>query len=221
MKRILLIIAALTAGMTLSAQNKGEMSLTGTLLLSGSNTVVATNSGEQTTTLKTTGPASLDVGVGFGYFVANNFEMGIGLYYGLDRQRNSHSTSENFFYDATSSFTIKPELAYYVPLVLGKFFWVPSLELGLGFNTTKSQLDKETTTSVKNPFLFTLGLDILSFELRPWKHIGFDFSLGGLYYRTTRGETSTEISSVKTITHDLSFGFRNSFSPTLGVKYIF
>lgn len=221
MKRFLLTIATLTAGVILSAQNKGEMSLTGTLLLSGSNSVVATNVDGQTTTLKNAGPASFDVGAGFGYFVTNNIELGIGLYYGVERQKNSFSTSDNFFYDSSSSFTVRPEVSYHAPLVLGKFFWVPALEMGLGFQSTKSQIDKETTTTVSDPFLFTVGLDILAFELRPWKHLAFDFSIGGVYYRTSTAKTSTDVASIKTITHDVTFGFSNSFSPRLGIKYIF
>ena len=40
MKKIILMIAALTAGLTMAAQQKGEMSVTGTLLLSGGSTKV-------------------------------------------------------------------------------------------------------------------------------------------------------------------------------------
>ena len=221
MKKIVLILGTLAISASMMAQQKGEVSLTGTLLLSSGNTVVATNIDGQTTTATTSNPVSFDFGAGVGVFVANNVELGIGLYYGLDRHKNEHSTSENFYYDSSSSFTIKPELAYYVPLVTRKFFWTPTLEMGFGFNSTKSQINRETITTVKDPSLFTIGVDVLAFECRPWKHLAFDFSLGGLFYRRSSSKEVTELASVKTITHDVTFGFSNYFSPSIGVKYIF
>lgn len=221
MKKIFLFFATIVVSVSMMAQQKGEMSLSGTLLISGSNSVVATNVDGQTTTEKNSGPVSFDLGVGFGYFVADNVKLGIGLCYGLDRSKNSASTSEYTFFDSSSSFTIKPEIAYYVPLTRNRFFWTPAFAMGFGFNSTKSQMDKTTVTTMKDPFLFTLGVDILAFELRPWKHLAFDFSFGGLYYKTSSIQSSSDLVSVKTVTHNITFGFSDYFSPTLGVKYIF
>ncbi|MBR2609018.1 MAG: outer membrane beta-barrel protein [Bacteroidales bacterium] len=221
MKKAVLFIAALITGTMLMAQEQGEFSLTGALLLSGGNTIVSTNVDGHTTTANTSTPLTFDLGVGVGYFVANNLEVSLGLYYGLNREQNDFSTSENAYYNSVSSFTFKPEVAYYVPLTRGKFFWKPAFQLGFKSNSTKQQVNKETITREKLPFTFTMGLDIFAFELRPWKHLGFDFSLGGLYYNTTSSKTSTEVASIKTRVNNVSFGFNNVFSPTLGVKYIF
>lgn len=221
MKKAVLFIAALVTGTMLMAQEKGELSLTGTLLLSGGNTVVATNVDGHTTTANTPAALTFDIGAGLGYFVADNVELGIGIYYGLSRNQNEFSTSENTYYDATSSFTVKPEVAYYVPLGSGKFFWKPAFELGFVSNSSKVEVNKETTTREKLPFQFTAGLDLLAFEFKPWKHMAFDFSFGGLFYNTTTSKTSTEVASIKTRVNSVTFGFNNMFSPTLGVKYIF
>ena len=221
MKKAVLFIAALVTGTMLMAQQKGEVSLTGTLLLNGGNTVVATNVNGHTTTANTPSPIAFDLGVGFGYFVANNLELSLGIYYGLDREQNSYSTSENKYYNSVTSFSIKPEIAYYVPLVNQKFFWKPAFELGFTSNNSKVEVNKETLTTEKLPFCFTAGLDIFAFEFKPWKHLAFDFSFGGVYYKSTTTELSTEEASVKTRVNNLSFGFNNVFSPTLGVKYIF
>lgn len=221
MKKAVLFIAALVTGTMLMAQQKGEMSLTGTVLLNGGNTVIATNVDGQTTTANTPSPIALDLGIGFGYFVADNLELSLGIYYGLDREQNSYSTSENTFYNSVSSFSIRPEIAYYVPLVNQKFFWKPAFGLGFNSNSSKVEINKETITTEKLPFCFTAGLDILAFEFKPWKHLAFDFSFGGLYYKTTTTQESSEVASVKTRVNNISLGFNNVFSPTLGVKYIF
>ena len=130
-------------------------------------------------------------------------------------------TSENTYHSSTSSFTIKPRVAYYVPLVLEKFFWAPACEFGFNSNSSKEEVDKGTIKTEKQPFNFTTGLNILSFEMRPWKHLAFDFSFGGLYYNVSTVTTSTEVASVTERTNNLTFGFNDVFSPTLGVKYIF
>lgn len=221
MKKAVLFIAALVTSTMLMAQQKGELSLTGALLISGGNTIVATNIDGHTTTENTANPLTFDLGVGIGYFVADNVEIGIGIYYGLNREKNSYSTSEKTYYDAVSSFTIKPEVAYYVPLVHEKFFWKPAFEMGFKSSSSKSQMNKSDITKEKLPFSFTMGLDILAFELKPWKHLAFDFSFGGFYYNTITAKESTEVASIKTRVNSVSFGFDNVFSPTLGVKYIF
>lgn len=221
MKKAVLFIAALVTGTMLMAQQKGELSLTGTLLLSGGNTVVATNIDGQMTTANTPSPFNFDLGVGIGYFVAENLELGIGIYYGLSREQNSFSTSENTYHNSVSTFTIKPEVAYYVPLVHEKFFWKPAFEMGFKSSSSRSQMNKTDITKDKLPFTFTTGLDILAFEFKPWKHLAFDFSFGGLYYNTTTSTATTEVASIKTRVNNVTFGFNNVFSPTLGVKYIF
>ena len=221
MKKAFLFIAALVTGTMLMAQNQGELSLTGTLLLSGGNTVVATNIDGQMTTANTPAPFNFDLGVGIGYFVADNVELGLGIYYGVSREQNDFSTSENTYHNSVSSFTFKPEIAYYVPLVLGKFFWTPAFELGFEANSAKVQVGKGDTHSEKLPFQFTAGIDLLSFEIRPWTHLAFDFSFGGLYYNTTTSKTTTEVASIQTRVNKVTFGFNNVFSPTLGVKYLF
>ena len=221
MKKIILMIAALTAGLTMAAQQKGEMSVTGTLLLSGGSTKVEMSASGSTQTSKTTNPFAFNLGAGFGYFIMDNVEVSLGLYYGLDREKNSYSTQDTNFYDSASSFTIKPEVAYYIPLGSDTFFWKPAFQLGFAFNSAKEQVNKETTNKLKQPFGFTLGLDILAFEIKPWEHLAFDFSIGGLFYNNESLKTDTAGVTSKAVSHNITFGFNNVFSPTLGVKYIF
>lgn len=221
MKRILLMIAALASGLTLAAQQKGEMSVTGTLLLSGGSKKAEISTNGSTTTSKASNPFSFDLGAGFGYFVMDNVEVSLGLYYGLNREVNGHSTQDSNFYDSKGSFTIKPEVAYYIPLGSDTFFWKPAFQLGFAFNSAKEQVNKDTTNKMKQPFGFTLGLDILAFEIKPWEHLAFDFSLGGLFYNNASLTTNNSGITSKVVSHDITFGFNNVFSPTLGVKYIF
>ena len=221
MKRFILAIAVLAMGICASAQQKGELSMTGALLLSGGNSLSQYSDGNNSVTSKTASPFSFDFGVGIGYFITNHTEISLGLYYGLDRERNEYCTTENNFYDSKSSFTIKPEIAYYAPLGSDRFFWKPAVELGFGFNSQTEQVSKETTNKVKQPFDFTAGLDIIAFEIRPSKHLAFDFSFGGLYYKNSSMKVELAEMVTRTVEHRLSFGFNNVFSPEFGVKYIF
>ena len=186
MKKAVLFIAALATSAMLMAQEKGELSLTGNFLISGGNTVVSTNIDGHMTIDNTPAPMTFNLGAGIGYFVADNVEIGICIYYGLNREKNDFSTSENAYHSSVSSFTIKPEISYYVPLVLGKFFWAPAFELGFKSMASRVEVNNETIDKgEKLPFQFTAGLDLLSFEIRPWKHLAFDFSFGGLYYNSS------------------------------------
>lgn len=221
MKKIVLILAALGLSVSMMAQQRGDVSLTGSLLLSGGNTLVATTDSDgQTTSAKTNSPASFQVGAGIGFFVADNVELGLGIFYGLEREKNSNSNSENFYYDATTSLTFKPEVTYHVP-ISDMFYWSPSLAVGFTHNETDHQVDKETVTSIKLPFMISTGLDILAFEFRPCDCFALGFSFGGVYYNKTRQKTVSETESVKTVTRDFSFGFTGNFTPDFTVKFIF
>lgn len=221
MKKIVLLFAALAISASMMAQRKGDVSLTGTVLLSGGNTVVATtNADGQTLTSKTAGPSNFKVGAGIGFFIADNLELGFGLYYGLEREKNENSNSENFYYDATKSLTFQPELTYHIP-VGEKFYWAPAFQLGFTRNETDHQVDKETVTTYTLPFQVTTGLDILAFEFRPCRFLAFDFSFGGIYYNKTKHENKSDVETTVTTTHDIALGFTGVFVPNIGVKYIF
>lgn len=221
MKKIILLLAASTISVAAMAQQQGEFSLTGNLLISGGNSSSQITTNGNTVNSKAASPLTFDFGVGAGYFIMDNVEVSLGLYYGLFKEKNLYSTQDNDFYDSSNSFTIKPEVSYYIPLGSDMFFWKPGLELGFTFNSKKQEVNKDTTNKLKQPFGFTLGVDILGFEFRPWEHLGFDFSIGGLYYNVESLTTSTEGMTTKLANHDISFGFDNYFSPTLGIKYIF
>ena len=221
MKKIVLLFAALAISASMMAQRKGDVSLTGTVLLSGGNTVVATtNADGQMTTSKATSPSNFKVGAGIGFFIADNLELGFGLYYGLEREKNANSNNENFYYDATKSLTFQPEVTYHVP-VGERFYWAPSFQLGFTRNETDHQVDQETVTTYKLPFLITTGLDVLAFEFRPCRCLAFDFSFGGIYFNKTKNKTKTEVETVVTTTRDIALGFSSTFVPNVGVRYIF
>lgn len=109
MKKIILSLLAIVSIATLSAQNKGEMYVGGSLgvgtssLISGSESVTG---------------ATFNIAPEFGYFAANNFKVGAAISYGLESGD-----------PATHSIQIMPNMFYYVR-VCDKFYYTPGVELG-------------------------------------------------------------------------------------------
>ena len=228
MKKILLFAAALFAGVSMSAQLKGDMSVSGNLLVSTGNQVSVTSAGNTTTNVKKPDLFEFGLGASFGYFVAENCELSLGLNYGLEREWTNwvDSDAKKKLYDSTNKITFTPGFKYYVSLVDDVFYYTPNVYLGLGFNSGKTQIsDTETVKKESLPFVFDLGLDVAAFEIKPSYNIGITFSLGGLYYTnmSAKWETGSGDSLVKhkESVSEFKISLDNFFTPKIGVKFYF
>lgn len=228
MKKILLFAAALFAGVSMSAQLKGDMSISGTFLLSGGNQVSTVSAGSSTTTVKKPEALNFGLGVSYGYFVAENCEVSLGLNYGLDRVWTNwdDSDAKKKLYDFTSQFTLTPGFKYYVSLVDDLFYYTPNVYLGFGFNSGSTQVSEtETVKKDQLPFVFNLGLDLASFEIKPSYNIGITLTLGGIYYtnksyKYEEGSGDTLVKYTKTESA-FKMSLDQFFSPKIGVKFYF
>ena len=251
MKKLFIMMAALFAGVSMSAQMKGDMSISGNFGIGTGNSVATTNYSNVTTTVKAPKGIDFNIGASYGYFVADNLEVSLGLYYGLYRiQNNWMDTDTNKkFYDMKNSFTIAPQLKYYLSIVDDVFYYTPSFKIGYSFESGKSQLDENTTVDYKweleglpgvgfgGPRTFTIGLDLVSFEYKPSYNIGINFSLGGIYYKNVsyKYEADDSKDTAKVSDNSFSLGFdttvrkddkddkddRTFLTPTIGVKFYF
>ena len=228
MKKILLLAATLFAGVSMSAQLKGDMSITGNLNFSGGNTVTTTTAANSTNTQKNPDVSQYGLGASFGYFVAENCELSLGLNYGLSREWTNWSDNDakKKLFDSKNKLTVTPSFKYYVSIVDDLFYYTPNVYMGLGFQSGKSQISESETKQIENlPFVFDLGLDLASFEIKPSYNIGITFSLGGIYFTNESykieegsGDTYTKIKWSRN-TFDISLD--RFLSPKIGVKFYF
>lgn len=237
MKKLFIMMAALFAGVSMSAQMKGDMSISGNFGIGTGNSVATTNYSNVTTTVKAPKGVDFNIGASYGYFVADNLEVSLGLYYGLYRiQNNWMDTDTNKkFYDMTNSFTIAPQLKYYLSIVDDVFYYTPSFKIGYSIEGGKSQLDENTTVDYTweldglpgvgfgGPRTFTIGLDLVSFEYKPSYNIGINFSLGGIYYDNVsyKYEADDSKDTAKVSDNSFNLGFDSVLTPTIGVKFYF
>lgn len=235
MKRLFIMMAALFAGVSMSAQMKGDMSLSGNFGIATGNSVATINSSNVTTTVKEPKGVNFNIGASYGYFVADNLEVSLGINYGLYRIQNNWMADTNKkFYDMTNTFTITPQVKYYVSIVDDVFYYTPSFKLAYSVEGGKSQVDENTTIDYVwqvdgldidfgGPKTFTVGLDLVSFEYKPSYNIGINFSLGGIYYENVsyKYEDDDSKDSAKLSDNSFDFGFNTNLVPTIGVKFYF
>ena len=227
MKKIVLFAAALFACVSMSAQLKGDMSISGNLMFNAGNQTSTTQFGTSTETVKKPNPIDFGAGISYGYFVAENCEISLGVDFALQREWTNWQDSEaSKLYDVNNSLSLTPGFKYYVSIVDDLFYYTPNVYMGFGLNFGSTQTSATETVKKENlPFVFGLGVDLVAFEIKPSFNFGSNFSLGGLYYtnETVRYETGSGDSIVryKSTKNDFKFGFESFLTPKIGVKYYF
>ena len=121
MKRIAIVCTLLCfLGVTaLSAQNQGDMYISGSIGMNGSSSKLTAGN----TTVKSPGGFQMSITPQFGYFIIDNLELHLGLGYSFTKEPDDDKSSTN-----TSLFVINPGVNYYLPIVENKFFIVWSYE---------------------------------------------------------------------------------------------
>lgn len=225
MKKLLFAAAAMFACVSMSAQLKGDMSISGNFGIGTSSKTGTTIMGSSTTETVEKDPFTFDLGVNFGYFVVEKLEVSLGLGYDMSRYQNNQNTdSDKEFFDTKGKFSIAPGAKYYVSIVDDIFYYTPGLRFGFGFNSGTRQIDEKTTEEMHLPFVFDLALDLLAFEVKPSYNFGIGFSLGGLYYTSEsvnyeEGSGDTLV-KYKESENTFKLGFK-SLAPTISVKWYF
>ena len=190
MKKLMMIsVLFLAAGsVVLSGQDKGSMYVSGSVSVSGGN-VTSLSGG---TSVKTPGVFELGVSPQFGYFVADNWEIHLGVGY-------SYLKEPSFGDDGStkaSLWSLSPGVSYYACIVDGRLYYTPGLDVSVGFGGAKY-----SSGSVKEPLYdsreVSLTLYLLSFEYRPSEHFGISFRAGsaGYTYRVTDNGSGTSVKS--------------------------
>lgn len=222
MKKTLLTIALAGLSLALSAQQKGDMYVEGSLGITGGSTTASAKAGNET--IKTTEPSALDfqIAAQYGYFVIDRLAVNLSLGYSLSRSTpNRNSTADRNFYDFDNLFTIAPGVNYYFQL--GEKIWYnPGAYLSVGFGNHKSQIDS-TTSEKQGLTAFGFGLSLISFELRPCDHLGISLKAGDLTYtmRNTKVTETVAGTTVTTSTTDNSVDLGLNLGASIGFRYYF
>ena len=228
MKKCILIVAAMVAGLSLSAQQKGDMYVSGHLNLglnSNATTVgVSSKSGNEKHTgfeSSTANVFKFGIAPKFGYFVADNLEVNVALKYNLGTTgyTGKEKVDGEVEKDTPTSysqhtFMVAPGVSYYLPIVADKLYYAPSFGIGLGFMANDSKAGS-TTTSSDPVFGFGLYLDLAAFEYRLNGNMALTANIGGLEYTLgTKSDSQsqdvlgTELKVNSTAsTHTVDFGF--------------
>lgn len=212
MKRIAIVCAlmCIIGSTALSAQNRGDMYISGSLSLSGGTSTDITGN----TSTKHPEGISLGLSPQFGYFIMDNLELHLGLYYNYTKSPSFSDPTER---TNTNMFFIQPGVSYYVNLLDGKFFYTPGVDLGLGFGGQSYKTDsfKQKMYSITR---FYITFKLLSFELRPVDYFGISFQAGDLTYTFNQQVSALDKDNK---TNRSSFNLGLNMGATIGFRYYF
>lgn len=217
MKKILFIIALAAASFTVSAQNKGDMSVGGILGVSGGGANVTTSFSGNSTTVKSPGTTSLEFSPEFNYFVIDRLELSAGLNYTMTREQISTTSDGANLFQTTNVAMFAIGANYFIPLFGSNFYYTPGLRLGFGGGSVASQTSLNSKSTMKIPFVFSTDLEFATFEFKPVDFLGISFTLLDVSiacYNMDTGSDNVKMSST-------SYRAGLNYGTSIGVKYYF
>lgn len=209
----LLIVALAFAQTEANAQiKKGQFQIGGTASFLNNNVETTFNTGnpQSPTTVLNTKNNNASFGPAFGYFVSDNFSLGIQLGYGTNGAEN------NDFNSTLNSFQYGVYGRWHKPII-EKFYFFTSLSLLIGngvnetLNTNTGQTEKadiSTFNSIIAPGIIYFVTDWLSFET----------SVNMINYGRTQAEAQDNSFSQNTENFNLNLNLTNL---NLGVVFYF
>lgn len=195
MKKLLLTLTAVSAiAFASHAQTEQGRTIVGGQL--GLNTSSVKDSDDKST--------NFSIAPEVGYFVSDNFALGLGVGYSWAKQESTDSEH------TLGAFTVAPFGRYYKGEGNVKFFG--QLSVPMAWGTLKSDGDKTGTTA-------NYGVELApGIAYFPTNKLAIEFKVRGLYYNN--GSVKDEIDGGKVTTN--SFGLNaDSFAPSVGVKFHF
>lgn len=224
MKKLMLAAAFLAASVCLSAQQKGDFAVGGLIGVEGgsSHYVSKTTVSGNTETVKddSPSPTNLSFSPQFSYFVIDNLELSAGLYYGMSKSYSSETASGKKLYSFRHTALGVIGAHYYIPLVSGKLFYTPGIQLGFGGGSSVRQTGDSQSTTTKNPFTFSIDFNFGKIEFKPVDYIGvfanlLDFSIVTATKTTDLGNNISTKTSSTSLSSGLNYGL------SLGAKFYF
>ena len=179
MKRIVLIAIALLGCISLSAQNRGDKYIAGSIGASFGNQNSELYDGSYTTTANQPLTTSFSVQAEFGYFVADNLRLALALGVPFSSSPTTQSGS-TWLKTNTFGIQINPNIAYYVKLA-DRLYYTPEIGASLEFGSYKEDM---TTSSSYNANLsgWDIYANILALEFQVSERFAIGVGIGSVSY---------------------------------------
>lgn len=179
MKRILFVAAAIFVCVAMSAQSKGEKSISGSLVTTFGNSSVKTYNGITTNTQDVPTASEFNVMAGFGYFVSDHLRFAIGMGVPIKSTPDTPS-GDTWLKTKTTGFMINPNIAYYMR-VADRLYYNPEIGYLFGTGSVKKDLTPSTTHNA-NYNGHIVYLNFLSLEFRASQKFAIGTNIGDLSY---------------------------------------
>lgn len=214
MKKILLMILCTITSLVMSAQEKGDMYVSGSFNISGGNTKTIIEGDQATNTTKTPSSLSFSIAPEVGFFIMDNLKVGLKLSYGLSRAYKSEVDNRKL-YRFTHSVAVVPNVSYYLRIV-DKLYYTPGVDLEIGASLEKNQINSSTTEKTYVDTKVGLKVNLLSLEYRFSDKLAITGNYSNFAVSTTIRKTSD---TSRRNTNSISLNMNPSTN--IGLKYYF
>ena len=177
MKKTVLLSFAMLMGVASFAQKKGDMSIGGTFATDFGSYTMSSSMDGYGSSEKISFGTSFEIGGEYGYFVADNVRLGLGVTFPFS-STPFDKVDGKWLKDKTTEFEVNPNVAYYVKLA-DRFYYTPEIGMLYQGGTIKTQLSPSDTESAQ---VSTWGgyINLLAFEFQASERIAIGVTFGGV-----------------------------------------
>lgn len=192
MKRLILITLVMCIGMTLSAQQKGDLYLSGIMSASAGKQIFQLDDEEDLGLDSQPMQASFGIGTELGLFIKDNLKLGFALSMPFSSAPYDYEDGE-WLKIKSIGFGFNPNISYYVKLT-NNLYYTPEIGVSLEAGTIKEPL-RGGEKHIDGYFGWQVYLSFLAFEFK----VSDTFSLGA-------GVGSLGYASLKELQCDITTG---------------
>lgn len=180
MKKLLLLFGVVILSLNVFAQNKGDMYvLTSVNASFGQMSSYQIYNNQSTLYAEEPMDTQLGLGLGFGYFVANNFRLEL-VVSGYSVKSPREKTSTVWLNDVNKGVQINPSISYFVKLA-DRFYYTP--EIGAGFDFGKYVYEETVARSTTYPYRgYSLYANLLAFQFKVSQRFSLGVNAGDVQY---------------------------------------
>ena len=177
MKKTVLLSFAMLMSVASFAQKKGDMSIGGTFATDFGSYTMSSSMDGYGSSEKISFGTSFEIGGEYGYFVADNVRLGLGVTFPFS-STPFDKVDGKWLKDKTADFYFSPDVAYYVKLA-DKFYYTPEIGMLFGWSRIRTQLSPSLTESTS---ISTWGgyINILAFEFQASERMAIGVTVGGI-----------------------------------------
>ena len=201
MKKLLLLFGVVILSMNVFAQNKGDMYvLTSVKASFGKMSSYQIYNNHSSLYAEQPMDTQLGLGIGFGYFVANNFRLEL-VVSGYSVKSPREEASSVWLNDVNKGVQLNPNISYFVKLA-DRFYYTP--EIGASFDFGKYVYEETVGRSMTYPVRgYSLYANLLAFQFKVSQRFSLGVNAGDVQY--THG---TYYDSDEPFFESKSLGFR-------------